>query len=108
MGAAQYALHRVAVHQLDPLLFQRHPRRFAADFPLLLRRVVDPVGDFRRATGLWRRGGRLELSSPQGVILLPGTNRFYRVLAVLGGLAYVVAVHGARAAGSIRYRTVLL
>lgn len=108
VGAVQYALHRVAVHQLDPLLFRRHPQRFAADFPLLLRRVVDPVGDFRRATGLWRRGGSLELSSPQGIVLLPGTNAFYRLLAVVGGLAYVVAVHCARAAGSVRYRTVLL
>lgn len=108
VGAIRYALHRVAVHQLDPLLYRRHPRRFAADFPLLLGRVVDPLGDFRRATGLWRDGGRLELSSPQGVVLLPGTNPLYRAFAVLAGLTYVVAVHGARAAGSVRYHTVLL
>lgn len=30
-----YALRRVAVHQLDPLLHKRHPQRFAADFGVI-------------------------------------------------------------------------
>lgn len=106
-GALTYALHRVAVHQLDALLYRRNPARFAQDFPLYWR-VTDPIGDFRRATGLWREGGRMELSSPQGVVLVRGGTTTGRVVAVLGGLAYVVAVRVARVVGAVRYRTVLL
>ncbi|MGH8885272.1 MAG: glycosyltransferase [Egibacteraceae bacterium] len=107
-GAIAYAHHRVAVHQLDPLLFRRHPARFACDFHVVAGRLVNPVEDFRRATGLWRRGGRLELSSPQGVVLIPSRGLTSQLLSVLGGVAYVIAVHAARLRGSITYRTLLL
>ena len=103
-----YAMHRVAVHRLDPLLFRKHPRAFAADFGVRGGVLVDPVGDFRRATGLWRDDGRFELSSPQGVTLVPGGGVLGRSAAVAGGIAYVVAVHLARISGSISYRVVLL
>ncbi|MGH3752195.1 MAG: glycosyltransferase [Pseudonocardiaceae bacterium] len=106
-GALAYALHRVAVHQLDALLYRRNPARFAEDFPLVWR-ITDPTGDFRRATGLWRDGGRMELSSPQGVVLVRGGTTGGRIVAVIGGLAYVVAVRAARFTGALRYRTVLL
>lgn len=106
-GAVNYALHRVAVHQLDALLYQRNPTRFAEDFPLFWR-ITDPAGDFRRATGLWRDSGQMELSSPQGVVLVRGDTTAGRIVTVVGGLAYVVAVRAARLAGALRYRTVLL
>lgn len=107
-GAIVYARHRVAVHQLDPLLFRRHPARFARDFHVVVGRLVNPVEDFKRATGLWQTGGRLELSSPQGVVLIPNRGLTSQILTVLGGLAYVIAVHAARLRGSITYRTLLL
>jgi len=106
-GAVSYAVHRVAVHQLDALLYRRNPTRFAEDFPLRWR-ITDPADDFRRATGLWRDGGRMELSSPQGVVLVRGDTAVGRIVAVAGGLAYVVAVRAARLTGALRYRTVLL
>ncbi len=107
-GAIAYARHRVAVHQLDPLLFRRHPARFTRDFHVVAGRLVNPVEDFKRATGLWRPGGHLELSSPQGVVLIPSRGLTSQLLTVLGGLAYVIAVHAARLRGSITYRTLLL
>lgn len=70
--------------------------------------LVNPVEDFRRATGLWQEGGRMELSSPQGVTLVHGSGVLGRAAAVAGGTAYVLAVNAARIAGSIRYRTGLL
>lgn len=106
-GAVSYALHRVAVHELDALLYRRNPSRFAQDFPLRWG-ITDPTDDFRRATGLWREGGRMELSSPQGVVLVSGDTPAGLVVAVAGGLAYVVAVRLARLSGALRYRTVLL
>lgn len=108
VGAIAYALHRVAIHQLDVLLFRLHPSQFAKDFRLLAWRIVDPVGDFNRATGRWRPGGRLELSSPQGIVLVSGETLVGRTVAVLGGLAYVLSVHAARLWGSVIYRTILL
>lgn len=106
-GALAYALHRVTVHQLDALLYRRNPYRFAEDFPLVWR-ITDPIGDFRRATGLWREGGRMQLSSPQGVVLVRGDTTAGRIVTVIGGLAYVIAVRAARLTGALRYRTVLL
>lgn len=107
-GGVAYALHRVAVHQLDPLLFRRHPERFTHDFNVIAGRIVHPGADFNRATGRWRPGGRLQLSSPQGVVLISGDTPLGRLAAILGGIAYVVAVHAARIRGAITYRTLLL
>lgn len=108
LGALAYATHRVAVHQLDPLLFRRHPERFARDFPLLAGRVVHPAGDFNRATGRWRPGGPFELSSPQGVVLLPGDTPLRRGVVTAAGLAYVAAVNAARLRGAVTYRVALV
>lgn len=106
-GAVGYAMHRVAVHQLDALLYRRNPVHFARDFPMHWR-IIDPADDFRRATGLWRTGGRFQLSSPQGVVLVPGGTLCGWLTAVTGGLAYVAAVRLARLSGAVRYRTALL
>ncbi len=107
-GALAYAAHRVAVHQLDPLLFRRHPERFARDYPLLAGWIVHPAGDFNRATGRWRPGGPFGLSSPQGVVLLPGDTPLRRAVVIAAGLAYVVAVNAARLRGAITYRVALV
>jgi len=107
-GAVSYARTRVAVHQLDALLFRRHPARFGEDFRLLLGHIPHPVDDFKRATGLWREGGRFELSSPQGVVLVRGSSVLARLTTICGGIAYTFAVHAARVWGSLRYRTFLV
>ncbi len=108
VGAFRYARHRVAVHQLDALLYRRHRRRFGEDFRLALRYFPHPVDDFKRATGLWQTGGRFELSSPQGVKLVRGDSFLGKAVTVAGGAAYVLAVHAARIRGSITYGTLLL
>jgi len=107
-GAIAYARQRVAVHQLDALLFRRHPVRFANDFRLVLGHIVNPVDDFKRATGLWREGGRFALSSPQGIVLVGSSNALAHAVTIVGGIAYVIAVHAARVWASVRYRTFLV
>lgn len=118
----KYIKKRVMVHEFDALLFKKHPKRSVRFFKMKYR-IVSPLEDFKRATGLWHtrdilRGGGgvpwkkekgdvLALSSPQGIVLISG-NKLKIPIIFLGGILYAIALKFVRFYGSIKYKTFLL
>ena len=107
ISAIRYAIGRVLIHELDALLFKKHPHHFRADFPMILTFIVNPRWDYLRATGRWRVRDKIELSSPQGVVLVHGRNWLNRLFIRLCAAIYALGLIVVRIRGSIRYGTFL-
>ncbi len=107
-GAILYALGRIAIHELDVLLYKKHPVRFRDDFPMIANFFVDPRWDYLRASGRWRSRDKIELSSPQGVVLVEGHTFVSRLFVRLCAAMYAASLILVRLIGSLRYGTVLL
>lgn len=113
---ARYALSRIKVHSVDPLLFKKHPERSKQFFNVRLGFLIDPVGEFMNATGLWRvRYGSslaeakksLSLSSPQDISFIKNRTFIHELAIILLGISYVFAVKISRLYGSLKYGKLL-
>ncbi len=107
-GKIKYAISRVKVHRFDALLYKNHPKRTKEMLDIRLGFIRNPVLDFKTATGLWHEGGKLELSSPQGIKIIQNKTPVHSILIVLLGIGYVFAVKLARLYGSIRFGKLLI
>ena len=113
----RYAFSRIKVHSIDPLLFKKHPERSKEFFNLKLGFIIDPLGEFMNATGLWRvrYGSSLadakksfSLSSPQDVSFVENKTFIHELVIILLGISYVFAVKLSRLYGSLKYGSLLL
>ena len=108
MGKARYALRRVWVHHIDPFLYKKHPSRTREFLDIRYGFLRNPLKDFQVATGTWKGGGEMSLSSPQGLVLIENRTPIHGLLIVLGGVFYVLCVKLARLYGSIKYGKLLI
>ncbi len=101
----KYTHQRLRYHMNDVLLHKKHPTEQCADFLHVKGKLfVNPVEDFKVATGLWKDSEReLELSSPRGLMFLGGKSILYFPLIVFVGLGYAFAIKIARLAGSLKH-----
>ncbi len=105
----RHILQRLGYHQNDVLLYRKHPTKLAREFlHIKLGFLVNPVWDFKIATGLWQKGAKMRLSSPRGIVFLENKSPLHLGLIVLLGICYVLAVKASRLAGSIRFKKLLI
>ncbi|MFH1663560.1 MAG: glycosyltransferase family A protein [archaeon] len=103
-----HAWKRLKNHKNDVLLYKKNPSRTKKFLDIKLGFIVNPVNDFKAATGLWHKGGKINLSSPRGIIFLENRSLFHYLIIVLGGIFYVIAVKAARFYGSIKFGKLLV
>lgn len=109
MPILKYTIQRFKYHMNDVLLHKKHNTDLCNEFLHVRGKIfVDPVEDFKVATGLWKGTGEFELSSPRGMTFLPNRGVVSFVTIVLVGLAYAFAIKGARLAGSIKHGHLLI
>ena len=107
-GKIKYAINRVRFHEVDPLLYKKHPERTKEFLDIKLGFIRNPIKDFQVATGTWAKGRKLSLSSPQGIVLIEKKSPLHAIVIVVGGIIYVVVVKFMRLYGSIKYRKLLI
>jgi glycosyltransferase involved in cell wall biosynthesis len=111
MGLVKYALQRYKYHMNDVLLHKKHSTfQLCNDFLHVKGRIfVDPVEDFKVATGLWKNPDKEpELSSPRGMTFVPRTGFVSFCIILAGGLAYAFVMKWARLAGSLKHGHLLV
>jgi hypothetical protein len=104
-GLLKYTLQRYRYHMNDVLLHQKHPTQLCEEM-LHVRghHFVDPVEDFKVATGLWEDSSReMALSSPRGMTFMTGKGASAFALMVALGMGYAIGMKIARLAGSIKH-----
>lgn len=105
----EYSLQRMKYHQNDVLLYKKHPTKTCAEFlNIIAGFIVNPLSDFRAATGTWWKNPSINLSSPRGVIFLENKNLFHTILILIAGIAYVFAIKGFRMYASIKFGKLLI
>jgi glycosyltransferase involved in cell wall biosynthesis len=109
LGLAQYVLRRLKYHQNDVLLYRKHPTAVCREFlHIKYGFIIDPVQDFRAATGTWEKGGQFGLSSPRGITFIENRTPLHTLLIIIAGAGYAVAVKLSRLAASLRFRKLLV
>lgn len=105
----KYVLKRLEYHQNDVLLYKKHPTKVCKDFlHVRFGFIVDPIEDFKVATGLWDKKSDFRLSSPRGITFLENKTILHALLIVFLGSCYVFAVKFSRLIGSIKFGKLLL
>jgi len=105
-GAIKYVTQRWKYHMNDVLLFKKHPT-LARDFlDVRVGFLINPLKDFKVATGLWR--GDYNLSSPRGMTFLKNKSPVHSTLIFFVGLLYVVGVKYHRLIGSLKFGKFLI
>ena len=111
-GFWQFARHvwqRLNYHQNDVLLYKKHPNKITQEFlHIKYGFLVNPYWDFSVATGLWQKGGKMELSSPRGITFLENKTIFHSIIIIIAGILYVIAVKLFRLYGSIKFGKFLI
>ena len=109
IGLLKYGLKRLEYHQNDVLLYKKHRTKICEEFlHIKFGFLVDPVQDFRVATGTWQDGGKFELGSPRGITFMENSTPIHTIAIILAGIGYVLAVKASRLWGSIRFRKLLI
>ncbi len=104
-----HVLQRLYYHQNDVLLYKKHPTKLCEGFlHIEYGFMVDPAQDFRVATGLWKEGAKMELSSPRGITFIENKTPLHTIGIIVAGLGYVVAVKISRLIGSVKFGKLLL
>ncbi len=107
---AAYTLQRFKYHMNDVLLHKKHPTPMCNEFlRVKWDFFVDPIQDFKVATGLWEdSSNKIALSSPRGLVFLSNRSPVHFFLIVLAGMGYAFAIKLARLAGSIKHGHLLV
>lgn len=109
LGILRYGYKRLKLHGNDVLLYKKHPNDLTKKFlNIKFGFIVSPISDFKVATGLWKKNGKLELSSPRGIVFIENKTPFHALAIVFLGIGYVIAVKFARLIASIRFRKLLI
>jgi hypothetical protein len=91
------------------LLYKKHPTKACRDFlHIKYGFIIDPLEDFKVATGLWKTDGKLELSSPRGITFIKNDSPLHALLIIISGICYVLAVKTSRLIGSIKFKKLLI
>lgn len=105
-----YTLQRFKYHMNDVLLHKKNQTALCNQFLHVRGKIfVDPIEDFKVATGLWKDPEKTpELSSPRGMTFLPNRGFLSFAFIVMVGLGYTFAIKWARLAGSIKHGHLLI
>jgi UDP-N-acetylglucosamine transferase subunit ALG13/glycosyltransferase involved in cell wall biosynthesis len=105
----KYTYQRLKYHMNDVLLHKKHRSQLCNDFlHVRWKFFVDPLEDFKVATGLWGDKKEFSLSSPRGMTFLPNASPLHFAVIVTMGLGYAFAIKWARLAGSIKHGHLLV
>ncbi|MBI4021197.1 MAG: glycosyltransferase family 2 protein [Candidatus Aenigmarchaeota archaeon] len=106
-AVVRYAFTRWRYHMNDVLLFKKHPRLAGRFLDVKFGFLVNPLADFKVATGLWNRG-TFSLSSPRGMTFMENRSPLHGIAIFLLGLCYVVGVKSYRLRGSLKFGRLLI
>ena len=104
----KFAINRILVHQMDVLLYKNNKKRGKKFFDVKMGFLVNPIRDFRTATGLWRDDKKMSLSSPEGVKIIENKTFIHLLFIITLGLFYTSLVKFARLSGSFKYKKLLI
>ncbi|MFH1391828.1 MAG: glycosyltransferase family A protein [Candidatus Diapherotrites archaeon] len=108
-GLVKHVLQRLYYHQNDVLLYKKHPTKVCEEFLHIKHGfLVDPIQDFRVATGTWEKGEKMNLSSPRGITFLENKSPLHTAIIIIGGVGYMLAVKLSRFIGSLRFGKLLI
>jgi GT2 family glycosyltransferase len=107
-GFLRHSIKRIKNHKNDVLLYKKNPVRAKKFLDIKAGFMVNPLNDFKAATGLWHKGGKINLSSPRGIIFLENKSLVHSVIILFGGIFYVIAVKLARLYGSLKFGKILI
>lgn len=109
VALAKHVWQRLSYHKNDVLLYKKHPTKLCREFlNIKYNFFVDPVSDFRAATGLWHVGGKLQASSPRGIVFIENKSTLHSILIIISGIGYVIALKLFRLWGSIKFGKLLV
>ncbi len=109
IALVRHVLKRLYYHQNDVLLYKKHPTKVCKEFlHIKYGFLVDPVQDFKVATGLWQEGGKFEAGSPRGITFIENKGPFHTLAIFCAGISYVILVKLSRLMGSIRFGKLLV
>lgn len=104
-----YTLQRYKYHMNDVLLHKKHPTPLCEEMlHVKFHHFVNPVEDFKVATGLWNGSKEMELSSPRGMTFFKPRGIIGMTFTVIMGMAYAIGMKLARLAGSIKHGHLLI
>ncbi len=104
----KHSWKRVKNHKNDVLLYKKNPKRTKKFLDIRLGFIVNPINDFKAATGLWHKGGKMNLSSPRGIVFMQNKSLFHTIVILFGGILYVIAVKFVRLYGSLKFGKLLI
>ena len=104
----RHVLKRVKNHKNDVLLYKKNPERTKKFLDIKLGFIINPLNDFKASTGLWHKKGKMNLSSPRGIIFMENKSALHSIIILLGGILYVIAVKSVRLYASFRFRKLLI
>lgn len=104
-----YTLQRYKYHMNDVLLHKKHPTPLCEEMlHVHFHHFVNPVEDFKVATGLWNGSKEMEVSSPRGMTFFKPRGAAGFLLAIGVGMGYALGMKLARLAGSIKHGHLLI
>ena len=104
----KHCLKRIKNHKNDVLLYKKNPERTKKFLDIKIGFIVNPLNDFKAATGLWHKGGKMNLSSPRGIVFMRNKSLFHTIVILFGGIFYVIAVKLVRLYGSLKFGKLLI
>lgn len=104
----KHVLQRLKYHENDVLLYKKHPNLAKNFLNVKFGFLVNPMADFRTATGTWHKEEKFSLSSPRGIVFLENKTPLHAIAIVIVGIGYVFAVKTFRLIGSIRFGKFLI
>lgn len=104
----KHSWKRIKNHKNDVLLYKKNPVRTKKFLDIKLGFIINPLNDFKAATGLWHKGGKMNLSSPRGIVFMENKSAFHSIIILLGGILYVIAVKLVRFYASFKFGKLLI
>ncbi len=104
----RHSWKRIKNHKNDVLLYKKNPERTKKFLDIKFGFIVNPLNDFKAATGLWHKKGKMNLSSPRGIIFMENKSLIHSIIIFLGGISYVLAVKLMRLYASIKFGRLLI
>lgn len=108
IAGLKYARGRLKYHINDVLLYKKNPERTKEFLDIKFGFLINPVKDFKVATGTWYKKGDFKLSSPRGITFIENKTPFHALVIFIIALSYVVSVKTARLYGSFKFKKLLL